>query len=146
MGHGEIKARTDGIRAAWASLAARFALPFDGSEQDWPWQVADASRFDEFIAAAADDLTSGERHELMEILVQCVDDLLIQPSDAGEAAWARIEPLLRANAILHDGTIVYWACLESTLEDACVVAARMRVLASDCGLLSTPVRPDGVPR
>ena len=131
MGDGEIKARTDAIRAAWASLAARFGLPFDGSEQDWPWQVADASRFDEFIAAAADDLATDERHELMEILVQCVDDLLMPPSEAGEAAWARIEPLLRANAGLHASTIAYWACPGSALEDAFAVAARMRELASE---------------
>ena len=122
-----MKARADELRAAWAALAARFALPYDGSEQDWPWQVADASRVDEFAAAAAGELSSVERHELMEILVQCVDDLL--PSAAGEAAWARIEPLLRARAALHAGTIVYWSAPDEPLEDAFAVSSRMRALA-----------------
>jgi hypothetical protein len=100
--------------------------------QDWEYEVADKERFDEFLewystGAANDD----ERFSLMEILIQCVEDM-----DADANAWSRIKPILVANRELHIDTVRYWAALaEDNLEmeaenpDHCFqVSGRMRQL------------------
>ncbi len=82
--------------------------------QDWEWEVADARRFDEFVAAyRTEDLTEDERFLLMEMLVQCVEDIA---ADTGnhDAAWSVIKPFVLSRPRLHEDTVSYWACLDKT--------------------------------
>ncbi|MCB4363034.1 hypothetical protein KIH07_04770 [Hydrogenophaga taeniospiralis] len=95
--------------SARLSLASRFGLPYSDDMQDWEWQVADSQRFQEFLLAyRSAKLTDDERFSLMEILVQCVEDLGLS-SHAG-AVWADLEPLLVKDLPLHRTTIEYWSC------------------------------------
>ena len=95
------------------ALADRLDLPFHAQMQDWEWEVADASRFEEFIQIyRVADLSDAERYMLMELLVQCVEDMELQPQF--ELAWASIESPLLARPKLHHSTIEYWACLDET--------------------------------
>jgi hypothetical protein len=108
------------------SLASRFGLPYSDDMQDWEWQVADSQRFQEFLVTyRSAELSDDERLSLMEILVQCVDDMG-SSSQAG-TAWAELEPLL-ANALqLHGTTIEYWSCLgEANPESQFNVSPQMR--------------------
>jgi len=99
--------------AAQRSLAARFALPYSDQMQDWEYEVADPQRFGEFLSTyGSPDLTEDERFSLMEILIQCAEE--IEPEVAHRTAWAAIEPLLLANRRIHESTIEYWARLGET--------------------------------
>ncbi len=94
--------------AARVSLASRFGLPYSEDMQDWEWQVADSQRFQEFLVAYRSAMLSNdERFSLMEVLVQCVEDMGLS-SQAG-TAWADLEPLLSSALRLHRTTIEYWA-------------------------------------
>lgn len=97
-------------QTAREALASRFGLPFHDSMQDWEWEVADVGRFDEFLEVyRAAGVTDAERYSLMEMLIQCVEEM---PSSLFDAAWQRIEPFLLARPEIHASTISYWACLE----------------------------------
>ena len=99
--------------AARQALAKRLGVPYSDDMQDWEWQVADATRFDEFLAAYdAPELSDGERYSLMEVLVQCIEDLSVKSSS--HVAWAAVERRLRLRASLHRPTIEYWACVGAT--------------------------------
>jgi hypothetical protein len=98
------------------ALGARFNLPYDDSMQDWEWQVADPARLSEFLGAySSGQLTDDERFSLMEVMVQCVEE--ISPEAPFQAAWAALEPLLATNAALHRTTVEYWARLDTNEEE-----------------------------
>lgn len=97
------------IAKAQRLLAARFGLPYTSHMQDWEWEVADSARFSEFLEAYSDaSLSDDERVCLMEILIQCVEDMETQTSH--ESTWSKIEPFLRKNSGLHMESIDYWSC------------------------------------
>lgn len=90
------------------ALAKRLGLHYDDAMQDWEREVADAERFDDLLRVySRDDLSSDELGSLMEMLIQCAEDLHGTP--AGPAAWSAIEPWLISRRALHGGTIAYWA-------------------------------------
>ena len=95
--------------SARKSLASRLSLPYFEHMQDWEWEVADSQRFAEFLTTYdLDVLSEDERFSLMEIMVQCVEDM--DTDLMRDTAWNAIGPLLRAS--LHDSTVRYWACID----------------------------------
>lgn len=95
------------------ALAARFGLTYSSDMQDWEWEVADSQRFQEFLTTyRSSQLSDEERYSLMEILVQCVENMGL-PSQA-TIAWSELEPLLMGAAQLHGATIEYWSCRAAT--------------------------------
>jgi hypothetical protein len=104
------------------SLSARFGLLFDESMQDWEYQVADASRLGEFLAALeGDDLTDNERFTLGQIVMRCFEDLCGEGRDVpGSGEWQRFVTLLRARPALHAFTLCYWSALPGSLASFCV--------------------------
>jgi hypothetical protein len=115
--------------AARMSLARRFALPYDPLSQDWEWEVADPSRFGEFLDAyGSGSLDEDERFALMEILIQCIEDMGLHSVEASPQ-WHSVANLLHAHAGLHASSIRYWSCLEARdLEDCFGVTAPMRAV------------------
>lgn len=104
-------------RAGQDALAARLGLTIDPNDQDWEWQVADAARFDEWLSIYRDDsLSDDERFSLMEMLIQCVEDMVPlrgPPSEVEELPqWSAVEALLRARPQLHASTLEYWSVFE----------------------------------
>jgi len=115
--------------AARRSLARRFALPYDRFSQDWEWEVADPSRFGEFLDAyISGSLDDDERFALMEILIQCIEDMglsRVEPSPQ----WQAVAELLRAHSGLHASSVRYWSCLEDRdLDDCFRVTGPMRAV------------------
>jgi hypothetical protein len=123
--------------AARRALARRFNLPYDPFSQGrawevtdpsgfdeflsayWAWEVADPSRFGEFLSAyVADPLDEDERFALMEILIQCVEDMDL-PSIESSPQWHSVADLLRDHAELHASSVRYWSCLEVHDVDDC---------------------------
>ena len=118
------------------SLATRFGLPYQGNMQEWEWEVADASRFQEFLDAYRHaDLNEAECGSLMEVLIQCVEDLLAagshQPPES-LSEWQAVAALLREHPVLHVATVDYWSCLEEPDLALCFhVTALLRPLRAE---------------
>lgn len=112
--------------AAIDTLARRFGLPNDPGMQDWPWQVADAGRLDEFLAAYEDEgLDEDERFTLMEIMLQSFEDL--GQSIGFDPRWHRTLEILDRNIDLHANTVWYWSALENDdADDQWLVTPFMR--------------------
>jgi hypothetical protein len=79
-----------------------------------PRQLFDSfTTFDDFLAAYdTPELSDGERYSLMEVLIQCVEDLAAENSS--RVAWAAVERRLQLRAALHRPTSEYWARLGAT--------------------------------
>jgi hypothetical protein len=107
--------------AARKALASRFDLPCDPFSQDWEWEVANPSRFAEFLDAYSTGiLDEDERFALMEILIQCVEDMDLHALGSSPE-WDSIATLLLAHTNLHANSIRYWSCLDDRdLEDCSV--------------------------
>lgn len=76
--------------------------------QDWPVEVADARRVEEFLRLyQTEALDSEEKRALMALIVCSYDEC-----DKGdEQSWSEIREILIAEAKLHAGLIVYWSCV-----------------------------------
>jgi hypothetical protein len=113
--------------AAVASLAHRFELPNHPGMQDWPWEVADPERLDEFLAAYEDPSASDdERFVLMEMLLQSFE---MRAREHGfDARWTRTLATLDQNVALHAYSIWYWSSLDGSedLEDHWLVTPDLR--------------------
>jgi len=97
--------------------------------QDWEWEVADASRFGEFLDAySSGPLNEDERFSLMEMLIQCVEDMDL-PSIETTPQWRAVAALLTADPRLHSSSVRYWSCLgDRDLEDCFSVSGPMRAI------------------
>jgi hypothetical protein len=115
--------------AARRSLSRRFDLSHDHFSQDWEWEVADPSRFGEFLGAyVSGDLDEDERFALMEILIQCIEDMGL-PSVATSPQWHPVANLLLSHAGLHASSVRYWSCPDvRDLEDCFRVTGPMRAI------------------
>jgi len=111
------------------SLARRFGLPYDPVSQDWEWEVADPSRFEEYLEAyVSGTLDEDERFSLMEMLIQCVENLNLRPVESSPQ-WHSVASLLLAQAGLHASSIRSWSCLDDRdLEDCFRVSEPMRAI------------------
>ena len=107
-------------------LAATFGLPNEPWMQDWEIQVADPSRIDDFLAVyESESLSEDCRFSLMQILLQCFEDLPHRPES--DPRWPRLIRCLRMDSGIHDSTIEYWTGIESEkLGDAWRVSKPLR--------------------
>jgi hypothetical protein len=103
-------------RAGRDALAARLGLTIDPYSQDWEWEIAEPARFAEWLALYRDGpLSDDERFSLMEMLIQCVENMIqiYGPPDEIEELpqWQAVAGLLQANPRLHASSIGYWSAL-----------------------------------
>ncbi len=124
--------------AARQSLARRLRLPYSDLMHDWEWEVADAARFREFVELyRSGSLSEDEMFSLMEILIQCIENMLEDPPDefAADPAWRTLRPLLMERPDLHWCSMRYWARVgKAHSADEFAMAPRMRELLAgmDC--------------
>lgn len=101
-------------RAGRDDLAARLGLTINPFSQDWEWEVADPEKFDEWLSVYRDEpLSDDERFSLMEMLIQCVNDMVpaYGPADGIKQPpqWRAVAELLRERPRLHASSIAYWS-------------------------------------
>jgi hypothetical protein len=119
-------------KAGREALAARLGLTIDPYSQDWEWEVARAEHFPAWLAIYKEaTLTDDERFSLMEMLVQCVDEMCpaYTPPEQVEQRpeWRAVAALLRARPHLHASTIAYWSVFGGEWPDGqFVVSTPMR--------------------
>jgi len=101
-------------RAGREALAARLGLAIDPYSQDWEWEVAGPEHFPAWLALYQEaELNDDERFSLMEMLIQCVEEMcpMHSPPEQVESMsqWQAVAVLLRARPRLHASTIAYWS-------------------------------------
>jgi hypothetical protein len=89
-------------------------LPYHDDMQDWPWEVADSERVEDYIQLYG-RAPDAERVVIMEMLLQAATEQ--SNSKKLRLAWGKIEVLLTQNAHLHASTAQYW-CLWDRDEQA----------------------------
>ena len=114
--------------AAIQLLAQRLGLPNEPNMQDWPWEVSDANRLDEFLAVYREkSLSDDERFTVMETIIQSFDDL--GESIVTGPRWLDAMALLDRNIDLHASSVWYWSSLENdNVDEQWTVTPYMRVL------------------
>lgn len=95
------------VPATRARIAALANVPAEAGMQDWPLEVADASRLDEFIALLEKAENDDDRFALMELVLYSVDDAT--PTKR-EKVWPVIEALLEEAPMLYARELIYWSC------------------------------------
>jgi hypothetical protein len=79
--------------------------------QDWEWEVADAARIDEFLAAyMSGELGEDERFTIMETILQSFEESELDLSS--DARWKEVLAALEARIDLHAYSVWYWSCLD----------------------------------
>ena len=114
------------------ALAARLGLTIDPYSQDWEWEVAEPENFETWLALYRDaPLSDDERFSLMEMLIQCVEDMVSAQGPPEEVEqlpqWQAVATLLQANPQLHASSIAYWSAFDhDNPEEAFRVSFPMR--------------------
>lgn len=124
-------------KAGRQALAARLGLTIDPYSQDWEWEVATAEHFSAWLSVYKEAaLTDDERFSLMEMLVQCVDEMCsaYTPPERVEQRpeWQAVAALLRARPHLHASSVAYWSVFGAEWpEGQFVVSTPMRRVWAD---------------
>lgn len=118
--------------ATRARIAALASVAGDEWMQDWPLEVADASRLDEFIDLLKRAESDDDRFALMEQVLYSFDEA--DPAKQLEA-WRAIEAMLERDPILYAREIIYWSLGDETDDGTW----RMDDLGEDEGFSITPL-------
>lgn len=108
-------------RAAIDALALRFNLPNTRNMQDWEYEVADASRIDEFLAAYdSGELSEDEKFTLMSMLMQSSCDAIDEDRKfLYSENWKHFLDVLELDIQIHIHLVWYWSCTDlDDLSDA----------------------------
>ena len=92
------------------NLANRLNLEYNEIMQDWEYEISDCTRIYEFIKEYENQQTTDkERQSLMEIMIDCLNDLLQDNNETEfEIHIKNIREKLNENSHLHIGTMNYW--------------------------------------
>jgi hypothetical protein len=109
------------------TLAKLFDYFIDPFSQDWTYEVSEPERISDYIAAYKNHpLDDDAKFSLMEMIIQAVND---QPNlEERERWWKEVGSILRSDFDLHEYTIYYWSCFDSSLENSFEIAENMREL------------------
>jgi hypothetical protein len=111
---------------ARVALARKLSISFDGSSQDWEWEVADSARIDDFLNVyKSGELTEDEMFSLMEIILQSFEDF--NDDSLQSAAWTECISLIRNNIYTHIYSVYYWSMIGEDKPENCFrITAYMR--------------------
>lgn len=92
-------------------VTRRLDLPDGGGMQDWPLEIANPSRLDEFVKAYDEDwLDDDDRFAIVQLITASFDEAR---SEVMEAIWPAIREILERHTNLHRHTIYYWSCWDA---------------------------------
>ncbi|MCH8622296.1 hypothetical protein [Undibacterium sp. TS12] len=106
-------------RAAIDALASRFNLPNTRDMQDWEYQVADANRINEFLAAYdSGELSDDEKFTLAAMLFQSFWNALDEGQTfLNSAGWKHFLDLIEQDIEIHIYLVWYWSSVEKSEAD-----------------------------
>ncbi len=89
------------------SLIAKFNLPFESWMQDWPYEISDPNKIDDYIRYYDQVTNDDEKFCLMELLIQSNDEQ--SEILKFNHYWLKIKTRLINNFPIHEYTIYYWS-------------------------------------
>lgn len=109
------------------TLNKRLKLPtLSPYSQDWEYELADASRVEEFVTYyTKNDLTIDEKFALMALIISSYDDSITKANETTKI-WNRIRSLILKDYKIHKNTIIYWGQEENDLENCFAVTVLIR--------------------
>lgn len=130
-------------------LEARLELGSEPSMQDWPLEVSDPDRLEEFCAFYEQESDPIVRFDTMQLALYSYDQR--RPLEADRSIW--FERTLRRDFALHGNTVAYWAALQREADDPELAASEPGFVFRISGLLRrvwehslVPIRLDWCPR
>ncbi len=94
-------------------VAQALNIPHEQWMQDWPIEVGDGQRVEEFVAYAENETRSEHRLAAITLILESLHDLFCSASSSGtsppQALLSRIEALL----LTEPAVMGYWLCLEA---------------------------------
>ena len=98
---------------AITALAKRFNLPYAREMQDWEYEVADADRIDEFLAAYdSGELSDDEKFTLMAMLLQSFLNAIDEGKNFLATTWNHFLNLLERDIDIHIYLVWYWSSVD----------------------------------
>ena len=111
-------------------LAKMFALPNNNAMQDWPYEVSDPNRTEEFFDALEHFKTDEDtQYTLMDLILQSLEESQIELSDSKLVNSLR--RYLKRNYAIHAYQIWYWATFDTELTDAWRISPFLRDIWND---------------
>ncbi|MFZ6768199.1 hypothetical protein ACO0LM_14145 [Undibacterium sp. Di26W] len=105
-------------KAAIDALAIRFNLPNIRGMQDWAYEVADANRIDEYLAAYdSGELSHDEKFTLMAMLLQSFWDAIDEGKSFLQITWKHFLDLLERDIDIHIYLVWYWSSVDKPEAD-----------------------------
>jgi hypothetical protein len=118
--------------ATRARIAALASVPEDGWMQDWPLEVADPSRLDEFVDLLKRAESDDDRFALMELVLYSLDEA--DPAKQRDS-WPVVQTMLEREPLLYAREIIYWSLGDESDEGTW----KMDDLGEDEGFPITPL-------
>jgi hypothetical protein len=102
-----------------ARVNGRFDLMDDPLNQDWPLEVSNGKRVEEFLDAYDQEpWNDDERYAVMELILYSYEDCLHREEQENSLLRDRLRPILLRDFELHRPTIEYWCCFNLSPEEA----------------------------
>ncbi len=102
---------------AQATLNAEFELMSNSGMQDWPLEVSDPDRLEEFCAFYDQDIHPLVKFDTMQIALYSYDASVRSTVAISESVSEWFDRTLGRDFALHGNTIAYWARLERESDD-----------------------------
>ena len=119
-----------GTGKAMKELAEELNLRIEDWMQDWPYEVANPSEIEKYIAHYNILKDEDKKFVLMEAIIQATEDQLT--NELFFEYSNRIKPIIEKDFIVHEYTIHYWSCFDNeNIEDCWRITAFMRQLWTD---------------
>ena len=116
-----------GTAKARNSLIAKFNLPHEDWMQDWPYEVSEPEKIDQYFKYYDQVTDEDEKFYLMELLIQATDEQteILKFNQY----WLEVKTRLTKNFPIHEYTVHYWSSFENeNLEDSWNITPYMREL------------------
>ncbi|PJZ64640.1 hypothetical protein CH371_17895 [Leptospira wolffii] len=99
-------------------LNEKLKLPSTGREQDWEFELSNASRIHEFLVFyIKNSLTKEQKRALVALLLSTYEDYLQENADIDSSIWKDLELILRSEPEIFREIIDYWSVWGEVEED-----------------------------
>jgi hypothetical protein len=119
-------------------LANRFGLEPHPGWQDYPLEVSDSARVEEFVQAyELEQLNSAQQLMLMELILYSLDELVPSlPDESSANILQRIRTLLEQDWQIHARLVRYWALIDDqdTIGGFCITPFAQEIRSKQGGL------------
>jgi hypothetical protein len=109
----------------------RFQFVCDGTEQDWPIEVSDKDRLQEFIVVLkSEQLSEKEEIAIVALAIASYEDYLSVCADPEYVIWNDISQIISRNKLHYSELVDYWSLVnEQDATNMFQVSPLMRALA-----------------